>query len=145
MKPELGATIEAGRDLAWRPTSNLGGSRAIAYEPRLESHRRLVDALAGVTALSANASPELRFLLAAIRRVAACSFSNRMGQPYYERKQAVAELRGCLVVYDRLLSAPRPGPDSVDATVPAAARRRQGRIGAPWAPASPPPLGIAPI
>lgn len=116
MSPELAATIDAARDLAWRPTANLGGSRAIAYEPRLEAHRRLVDALERVTGLSANASPELRFLLAAIRRVAACSFSNRMGHPYYERKQAVAELRGCLVVYDRLAA---PASRSADQAAPA--------------------------
>jgi hypothetical protein len=132
MTPALAKTIDAARDLAWRPTSNLGGRRAVAYEPRLEAHRRLVDALAGVTGLSANAAPELRYLLAASRRVAACSFSNRMGHPYYERKQAVAELRGCLITYDRsLVPASRSGLDSVDLTVPAVERRRRGRIGTP--------------
>lgn len=103
-------TIDAARDLAWRPTHNLaGGTR---HAERREAHERLVDALAGVTALSANASPQLTYLVRAIRRVAACSFSNRMGLPYYERKQAVAELRGCLVIYDRERPATSPaGPD----------------------------------
>lgn len=142
MSPALARTIDAARDLAWRPTANLGGRSATGYEPRMEAHRRLVDALADVTGLSANASDELRFLLAAIRRVAACSFANRMGQPYYERKQAVAELRGCLVVYDRSLATPRPGRDSVE-RASAVPQRRRGRIGVSRAPA---PLlsGLAP-
>ncbi len=132
MKPELAMTIDAARDLAWQPTHNLGGRggpRRLAE--RHESHERLVDALGRVTALSANASPELRYLVAAIHRVAACTFSNRMGRPYHERKQAVAELRGCLDVYDRsLVPASRSGPDSV-AAIPVVDRRRRGRIGTP--------------
>jgi hypothetical protein len=128
VSPALAMTIAAARDLAWRPTSNLGGNRASAYEPRLEAHRRLVDALGRVTGLSANASPELRFLLAAIRRVAACSFSNRMGLPYYERKQSVAELRGCLVIYDReaAVRASRPRGDFAELGIGARLRRRPG-------------------
>lgn len=136
MTPALAMTIDAARDLAWRPTSNLGGPRAIAYGPRLEAHQRLVSALTKTSyrdyRVTAMADPELRFLVAAIRRVAACSFSNRMGLPYYERKQAVAELRGCLITYDRSLApASRPGRDFVETTAPAASSRRHGRIGTP--------------
>ncbi len=93
------SVIDAARDLAWRQTANLAAS--VAYQERRESHERLVSCLGTLTTLSANASPELRFLLDAIRRVAACSFSNRYGHPYYERREAVKQLRGCLDVWDR--------------------------------------------
>lgn len=99
MKPELSAAIFAARELAWQPHVNLSDKKRYAH--RLEVHQRLVDALSKTTALSANASPELRYLVEAIHRVAACSWANRMGAPYYARKQAVAELRGCLLAYDR--------------------------------------------
>lgn len=105
MSPALAATIDAARDLAWRSTSNYGGKAAHLYRQRYEAHQALVVALGGVTGLSANASPELQYLVAAIRRVAACSFANRMGHAYYERKQAVRELRGCLDAYDRVAKA----------------------------------------
>lgn len=99
MRPELNAAIFAARELAWQPHVNLSDKKRYAH--RNELHRRIVDALAKTTALSANASPELRYLVEAIHRVALCSWANRMGAPYYERKQAVAELRGCLLAYDR--------------------------------------------
>ena len=99
MRPELCAAIFAARELAWQPHHNLSDRKRYAH--RLELHQRLVDALSKTTALSANASPELRFLIEAIHRVAACSWANRMGAPYYARKQAVAELRGCLLAHDR--------------------------------------------
>jgi hypothetical protein len=109
---------------------------SLASRPTVGSSTRSVR----VTGLSANASPELTFLVAAIRRVAACSFSNRMGLPYYERKQAVAELRGCLVVYDRVTTAPasRSGRDSVDPG-PGARSRRHAQIQRP----EPQPVAIA--
>lgn len=96
MRTSLRVAIIAAEDLAWRPTANLPGS--VAYHERKESHARLVDAVAGVR-ISAADSAELRYLVAAMRRVAAASFANRYGHPYYERKVAVAELRGCLDVY----------------------------------------------
>lgn len=105
MSPALAAAIDAARDLAWRPTSNLGGRTAHLYRERYEAHERVLAELTYVRDLSAHAEPELRYLLAAIRRVAAASFANRAGAPYYERKQAVIELRGCLDVYDRSLRA----------------------------------------
>lgn len=103
MSPRLAAAIEAARELAWLPTANLPG--CLLYSERKESHARLVDRVAVMGALSANASPELRYLVDAMRRVAAASFSNRFGLPYYERREAVAQLRGCLDVYDRELAA----------------------------------------
>lgn len=102
MRPTLRAAIDAAEDLAWRPTSNLPGS--LRYHERKESHQRLCERLAAVR-LSGNASPELRFLIAAMRRVACCSFANRMGPPYYERRAAVYELRGCLDVWKRSVAA----------------------------------------
>jgi hypothetical protein len=51
--------------------------------------------------LGRRVTPELRFLLEAMARVARCSFANRRGLPYYERKESVAQLRGCLLAYDR--------------------------------------------
>lgn len=98
MSPATRAAIDAAEDLAWRPTSNLPGS--LRYHERKEAHQRLCERLAAVR-LSANASPELRFLIAAARRAAGCSFANRMGRPYYERRTAIYELRGCLVVWKR--------------------------------------------
>lgn len=104
MSPALRAVIAAAEDLAWRPTSNLG--RGERYNDRRASHERLVAALrAWPGKLSANASDELRYLVAAIRRVAACSWCNRMGVAYYERREAVWQLRGCLDVWNRSVAA----------------------------------------
>lgn len=97
MKPTLRAAIDAAEDLAWRPMANLPGS--VRYHERIESAERLRDRLAAVTGLSANASPELVCLVAAMRRAAAATYSNRCGLPYFERRQAVAELRGALDVW----------------------------------------------
>lgn len=131
MKPELSATIFAARELAWESHVNLSNRKRYAH--RNELHQRLVDALTRVSAVSANASPELRYLVEAIYRAAACSWANRMGLPYYERKEAVAQLRGCLLAYDRSLApASRPGRDFVEATLPGVVpSRRRGRIGTP--------------
>lgn len=101
MAPRLADTLDAARELAWWPHGNFGGHSARLYPARREAHQRLVDLLAGVRGLSANASPELRALVAAIRRVAACTFSNRTGLPYAERRQAMAQLRGAFDVWDR--------------------------------------------
>ena len=99
MSPTLAAAIYAARELAWEPTHNL--SNRERYAARNAKHDALIDALGRTSGLSANASAELRFLLEAMHRVAACSFANRRGEPYYERKVCVAELRGCLLAYDR--------------------------------------------
>lgn len=101
MSPALCAAIEAAEDLAWRPMSNL--PRGIRYNERLASHQRLVLALGAAPRLSANASDELRYLVRAMRRAAAASYSNRMGQPYYERREAIYQLRGCLDVWKRAM------------------------------------------
>ena len=103
MSPDLAAAIDAATDLAWRPTANLPGS--LAYTERKESHDRLCRLLAGVGSLAGDASPELRYLVDAMRRVAGCSFANRRGEPYYARKRAVLELRGCLDVWSRSRTA----------------------------------------
>ena len=98
MSPVLAEAIDVATDLAWRPIANLPGS--VAYHERKEAHARLC-ALLGRVRLSANASPELGYLVDAMRRVAGCSFANRRGEPYYARKRAVIELRGCLDVWLR--------------------------------------------
>jgi hypothetical protein len=103
VSPTLRATIDAAEDLAWRPTSNLPGS--LRYHERREAHERLCERVALVRGLPRNAAPELRFLLAAIRRAAAASYSNRLGLPYYERRRAIYELRGCLDVWKRSVAA----------------------------------------
>lgn len=103
MSPQLAIAIDAARELAWMPTANLPGS--LRYHERKAAHARLVELLREVRGLSANASPELFYLLVTMRRVAGASFANRMGHPYYERRQAVAQLRGCLDTYDRLRRA----------------------------------------
>jgi hypothetical protein len=96
--------IEAAEDLAWRPTYNIpgrGGTRS-----RMESSERLCAALMAWSGrLPANAPDELRYLIAAIRRAAGCSYSNRKGPPYYERRQAIYQLRGCLDVWKRSVAA----------------------------------------
>lgn len=97
MSPRLAEAVDVARDIAWRSLGNLAGVR---FAERRELHRRL-EALVDGLSVSANAGPELRYLVAAIRRVAACSFANRRGPRYYERRQAIIELRGCLEVYDR--------------------------------------------
>lgn len=102
VSPALAAAIDAARDLAWRPTANLGAG--LRYTERREAYERLCELLPKAR-LPTNADDELRFLLAAMRRVATCSFSNRRGEPYYWRRQQIYELRGCLVVWDRSVQA----------------------------------------
>jgi hypothetical protein len=96
MSPELCAAIEAATDLAWRPTCNLAVKAS--YRARHESHERLVSAIGSVRH-AVNGPPALAYLWLAILRVARCSFANRMGAAYYERKEAVRQLRGCLDVW----------------------------------------------
>lgn len=98
MTPHVAAAIDAARDLAWRPTYNLPGS--VRYHERLESAARVRELVRGLRT-PPSASDELRYLIAAIRRVCGCSFANRQGPAYYHRRRLVAELRGCLDVYDR--------------------------------------------
>lgn len=99
MSPTLRAAIDAAEDLAWRPTCNLPGS--MRYHDRQESATRFRELLAAVRRLPARAPDELRYLLAAMRRAARATYANRMGPPYYERKQAIYELRGCLLAWKR--------------------------------------------
>jgi hypothetical protein len=105
VSPTLAAAIDAARDLAWRPTANLPGS--LAYTERKESADRLC-ALICRLRVPGGAPDELRYLVAAMRRVAGCSFSNRRGEPYYARRRAIYELRGCLDVWQRSENDPAP-------------------------------------
>jgi hypothetical protein len=100
VSPELNAVIEAADDLAWRPTSNT--SNVPAYRARKASHQALCDALARLERVD-ETEPVLLLLVAAIRRAACCNYCNRMGPPYYARKQAIYQLRGCLDVWHRLV------------------------------------------
>lgn len=103
MSPQLAYAIDAARDLAWRPHANL---RPMHHRDRRDSHERLVEALGHLTVVDSVAGPIQRIrLVAAMRRVAACTFSSRFGPPYYDRKQRLAELRGCLVAYDQAVAA----------------------------------------
>lgn len=104
MSPLLAAVVDAARDLAWHPTANFG--RGIAYDERIQAHRRLLEALeAWPGSLSVNSSPQLVALVAAIRRVASATYSNRTGAPYWTRRRFVLELRGCLDIYDHTTHA----------------------------------------
>lgn len=102
MTPTLRAAIDAAEDLAWRPTANLPGS--LRYTERKESADRLVDLMRTVR-VPAGATEELRFLVAAMRRASRASYSNRYGQPYYERREAIEQLRGCLDVWKKEVAA----------------------------------------
>lgn len=103
----LAGAIAVARALAWLPVANLVGVR---FHERRELHAELVARLS-LARTPANADPALAYLVGAMRRVAAASFANRRGEPYYVRKAALLELRGCLVVYDQ----PHPSTDHVDA------------------------------
>jgi hypothetical protein len=98
VSPTLAAAIDAATDLAWRPTANFPGS--LGYHERQEAATRLRERLA-VCRLPRAATDELRYLLAAMRRAARCWFSNCKGEPYYERKRCIYELRGCLDIWQR--------------------------------------------
>jgi hypothetical protein len=99
LSPDTAAAIDIARELAWLPVCN-ATDRSSWYHRRKELHEELGIRIAKVR-LSANASPQLRALITAIKRVAAASFSNRMGHPYYERKTAVLQLRGCFDSWDK--------------------------------------------
>ena len=98
MSPAVSAVVDAARDLAWRPTANT--ANAVGYAGRKEAHAALIAALEAMGRVRVR-EPELVYLLDAARRVARCSFSNRWGEPYYERREAVYQLRGCLDVWAR--------------------------------------------
>lgn len=102
MNPELRKAIAAARVLAWHSHVNLMPKR---LAERHAAHDRLVERLRDLRPLPRSADPLLVYLVAAMHRLAACSFANRRGVPYYERKQAFAELRGCLAALDREAAA----------------------------------------
>lgn len=102
MSPQLATAIDAARELAWFPVGNTG--RRHVYEQRREAHQDLVDALGRCRRLSANASPQLAALVEAMHRAAAATYSNRYGQPYVTRREAILQLRGCLDEWHRSLT-----------------------------------------
>lgn len=94
------AIIDLARDLAWRGHANRSG---MALADRNETVQALRDAIRArphcyVPPLPYHA--QFRALMLAIWRIAGCSWANRRGEPYYIRRQALAELRGCLESYD---------------------------------------------
>lgn len=103
MSSQLAAALDVARDVAWQPHVNLNS--AARYAERREAFALLRAAMAERRGyrhgLSANASPQLTALLDAIDRLADCTHANVMGLPYYERKQAMAELRGCFDQWDQ--------------------------------------------
>lgn len=84
------------RELAWWTHCNIGDRDL--YRARQEAFGRLRLAL---RTASAPRDEDLANVLHAARWLASCSDSNRMGEPYYVRKAAMATLRGCLAGYDR--------------------------------------------
>jgi hypothetical protein len=101
VSPSLAEAVDVARELAWLPIANL--SSPIRYAERRELHRRLCELL-GRSRLHRDPSPEARFLVDAMRRVARATFVNRKGLPYYQRRWAIIELRGCLDAYDRAVA-----------------------------------------
>lgn len=101
-EPEL---VAAARGLAWWSHCNLGSAEQ--YEARAQAFERLRRALEDPPGRAPGrlAPTEFAFLLRAARRLAACSIANRRGAPYYERREAFAQLRGCLAVYDAARAA----------------------------------------
>lgn len=114
--------LSAARALAWWSHCNL--SSPDIYQARRASFARLRDVLAET--FHADVSIELAFVIRAARRLAACSDSNRWGLPYYERKEAFAQLRGALDVYDRC-STGRPVPQWVPSLTVAAGAKADSR------------------
>lgn len=84
------------RELAWWSHCNL--SNTDLYRARQAAFNRVRDAIIGIDRPD---DEDLANVLTAARWLASCSDSNRMGLPYYERKAAMASLRGCLAGYDR--------------------------------------------
>lgn len=86
--------MDVANELAWYPVANATG-KSSWYRRRQDGHAELQRRLTSVS-VPVNASPQLVALIIAMRRVAAASFSNRCGIPYYERRHAILQLRGCL-------------------------------------------------
>lgn len=99
MTPATAKLIDVARHLAWMPLANMGHA-SLRYRERRDAHH-LVVSLLPTARRRRTGDPVLDALLAAIRRVAGCTFSNRYGRPYADRRQAMLELRGCLVVWDQ--------------------------------------------
>jgi hypothetical protein len=98
MTPDLAAAVDVARTLAWLPWSNSSGRKGW-YAERRDAHAELLRRLDSVIAPT-TAIPELAALVAAIRRAAQCTYSNRFGPPYAERRDAIRKLRGALSAWD---------------------------------------------
>lgn len=88
--------VDAATVLAWFPWSNLGGGRLGTYHARRDAHERLEAAIAALSPAAVRSIPP--GLMRAALRVAGCSFANRIGVKYAERRQAFRELRAELDV-----------------------------------------------
>lgn len=85
--------LTEARELAWWTHCNIA-SRDLYYA-RQEAFRRL---RAAISNAAVPKDEDERNAFEAARWLASCSDSNRMGDPYYERKAAMMTLRGCLSV-----------------------------------------------
>ena len=94
----VSTVIERARIVAWMPLANLPGGPL--YRERKAAHQRLIDALAALPSREAGLD-ELGYAIRAAWRVGAATFSNRYGEPYAERREAMLQLRGALDVLDR--------------------------------------------
>ncbi len=84
--------LEAAAAFAWLPFANL--SAGPVYDARRAAFDHLAVLIAAQPPLVWRALPP--DLGRALKRVANVSPANRRGLPYYERKSAILELRGCL-------------------------------------------------
>lgn len=84
--------IEAASAFAWLPIANL--SAGPVYDARRDALARFARLVTEQPSITWRALPP--DLGSALRRAATVSAANRRGEPYYERKAAVLELRGAL-------------------------------------------------
>lgn len=90
--------LAAARELAWTTHGNLSGGPV--YRDRKALHGRLVGALERMPGTwRADGTPR-GYAIAAAWRLGAATFSNRCGEPYAERREAMAQMRGALAVLD---------------------------------------------
>lgn len=98
----MAAIIDAAREAAWQPSANL--SSAARYNDRREAYdrlRQLTRREGWQRPFFAVGRPLLLALGFAIWRAAKVDASNRRGEPYFRRRQVMAQLRACLVEFDR--------------------------------------------
>lgn len=93
MTPTFAAAVDVAETLAWYPIANGTGS-SDWYRERQEAAIELATRLDRVRVRGA--SEEDRLLLVAMRRAARASYCNRTGAPYYERREAILQLRAAI-------------------------------------------------